>query len=286
MDFSLKLPKMTQDKVLFLLSLVALISLFAFINRSLEREPDRDTRMIGMATLKGTGNLPLLHDAMNRDGLLTEMVGALSSRPSTDMFLKRVEVDLAVADILFRWAGSDLIPNESFGPFIDARVAGFLQTAGIIPPETVRGTVIRAEEAGMLNEAWFRAFDYFRLRLLGQTLGKKVYHGGLTYDVASDSLSIPGHLNEQFIASLDDALQSSKNSGESIHNFLDFIVQTKGFNNLSEQEQDLIMGMKVRPKKPDAVADPAASAPGSIAVPLEGQAGAALLPPVAPSSGP
>ncbi len=289
MGFSLKLPDIPQDKVLSVLALFAFIGLFALTNHLLEQQPERDTQLIGMATMRGHGTLPPLHEAMNNDRDLTEMVGALSSRPPTDMFVARADVDRDVADILFRWSGSDLLPEESFGPFIDSRVAGFLQTIGAIPPETVPGTMIAADDAGRLKETWFRAFDHFRLRLLGQTLGKKVYAGGLEYDMATDSLGVPATLNERFVAALNTALQSSRNSGESIRNFLDFIDQTKGFGNLSEQEQDMIMAMEVRQQEDGA---PPIPAPGSGAVspPLSPQAaGTQFLPPVPPegaSSGP
>lgn len=283
MALSFKIPTIPQDKIVFLLSVVAFIALLAVTNHMLEKQPERDTQLVGMATLKGHGTLPPLHEAMNRDGELTGMVGALSAAPTTDMFVKRTQIDQAVADILFRWAGSDKIAAESFGPYIDARVAGFLQAIGALPIETVPGTIIPAEDAGRLTQTWFRAFDHFRLRLLGQTLGRQVFHGGISYDPASDSLSTPGALNERFIAALNTALQSSENSGESIRNFLDFIDQTKGFSNLSEQEQDLIMGMEVKPHEPVAGGTPV-FAPGSESVPLSVQQGTVALPPTAESS--
>jgi hypothetical protein len=284
MAFSRKLPNIPQDKVLFMLALIAFIGLFALTNHMLEKQPERDTQMVGMATLKGHGHLLPLHEAMNRDGDLTAMVGTLSARPATDMFLNRTAVDQAMADILFRWSGSDVIPAESFGPFIDSRVAGFLQAIGSIPLEAT-GTVISAEESSRLVQVWFRAFDHFRLRLLGQTLGKKIFIGGLVYDIGSDSLNTPEALNERFMVAFNQELQGSVNSGEAIRNLLDFIDQTKGFGNLSEAEQDLIMGMDVKPQEPVA-GEQVVSAPGSPAVPLPEQAGSELVPPVGPSSNP
>lgn len=253
MDFLSKLKDLPKAKIGLVLMFVVIAGMFSMTNRMIEKLPDANKPVTRIATLKGFGDLPSLSDAMAQDAPLTAMVAALSARPATDIFFKRIDVDQSIADILFRWAGSGEMMPRSFGPLIDSRVAGFLKVIGSIPPEIVPGTGIGAERAGHYFETWLRAFDHFRVRLLAQTLGGKIFQGGALYDPDTDFVHDVGMLSEDFIKSFDIELQQSTNSGEAIRNLLDFIDQAKGLSNLSDQEQDMIMGLKIKPSEPGAV---------------------------------
>lgn len=253
MDVSLK--SIPRDKVLFALMLAAVCGLLLLTNFMLERHPERDTQMLGMATLQGRGGLPSLHTAMNHDGDLTAMVQGLSSIPAEDIFVNHTAVDQDIVLILFRWAGADALPSNRDGPYIDSRVVAFLRKVGAVPESIPEGTTITAEQAGQLTDTWFRAFDHYRLRLLAQTHGKKIYQGGIAYNAGQDSLHAAGNLDPDFMKALGAGLGRSNNSGEVVRGFLDFVEQTKGFTNLSDQDQDMIMGLDIRPSQ-ERVAPP------------------------------
>jgi hypothetical protein len=271
----------SREQILSALMLVAVLALASLTNHLLEKQPERDTQLVGMATLKGHGSLPVLHDVMNSNGDLTDMVMNLSAIPAPDAFIRRTMIDQLVVDILFRWAGVETIPAQSFGPFIDARVAGFLKAIGAIPVDIQQGMMITVEEAGPLNKMWFQAFEHYRIRLLAQVIGKQVFQGGIKYDLGSDNMTVMGPLIPKFIEQFDASLQASANSGEAVRNLLDFIDQTRGFNNLTTEEQDLIMSMKVTPPEEQGAEqgqDAAQATP-----PLPGS-GTLLAPPVAASA--
>jgi hypothetical protein len=229
--------------------LVSVLAMFAFTNHVFERRPLMDTRMIGMATLQGRGDLPPLHMAMDHNVNLANDVAKLSDAPVIDVFVNSRGIDEAIASILLRWAGADQAQQQSFGPYIDARVVMFLKKAGLLPESVLPGTEIPQEQAAALTQTWFNAYDHFRTRLLAQSIGNKIYQGGVAYDLATDKMTTRGPLLPDFIRRFDVALETASNSAEAMRAFLDFIDATKGFGNLSDQDQDLIMSLDVKPKK-------------------------------------
>lgn len=281
MKIAFKMPEISQDKVMFAFVLLSVIGLFALVNHLFTGQRKLDTQMVHMATLQGHGALTPLHYAMDRNPDLTKAVAALSDFRAADMFVNHKAMDEAVVNILFLWAGVAQAQEQSFGPYIDARVAAFLKVIGALPQTVAPGTEISVEDAGALNQTWFRAYEHYRMRLLAQALGGQIFQDGIGYDLATDKLSVNGAILPVFVAQLETALQSSADSGEAMHNFLAFIDQVKGFNNLSEEEQDMIMSLDSKPREED----PAAQAP-SAAVPLPAPVGAELAPPTPAGSNP
>lgn len=277
-EMAFKISAIPQDKIMFAFVLLSVIGLFALVNFLFARQPKLDTQMVHMATLQGHGALTPLHYAMDRDPDLTKAVRALSDFRAADMFVNHKAMDEAVVNILFQWAGVVQVPDQSFGPYIDARVAAFLQVIGALPQTVAPGTEISLEDAGTLNQTWFRAYEHYRTRLLAQALGSQIFQGGIHYDLATDKLSVNDAILPVFVTQFESALQSSADSGEAMHSFLAFIDQVKGFNNLSSEEQDMIMSLDMKPQEPSPAAqDGSTGAPG--AVPLPAPLGAELAPP-------
>ena len=216
--------------------------------------------LIKTVTLAGRGDLDPLHIVMGQDQHLKDMVDQLSAIPATKVFLDGHDVDMMVASILFRWSGADMAEKGSYSPYIDARVAVFLRRMGMLPASYTPGTEIPIKEAADLNESWYKAFDHYRTLLLAQTAAKGVYDGGVSYDPNADALTISSPVSKTFVAAFQAALQKSADPGESMHDFLTFIDQTKGFDHLSKDGEDLIMSIEVTPHAPSA-AGPSVSAP-------------------------
>lgn len=267
----LSLSSIPRDKVLSALMLVAIIAMLSFTNHVFKKLPARDTQMVGMATLQGRGEIPSLHMVMDHNTDLADLVAQLSDVSVTDVFVNSRAIDEAVADILLRWAGADRALAQSFGPYIDARVVIFLQKAGVLSSAVAPGTEIPQEKAEQLTQAWFDLYDHYRTMLLAQAIGKKIYKGGVDYNLATDKATARGDLWPDFIKQFDSALESSANSAEAMRAFLDFVDATKGFSSLSDEDQDLIMSLDVKPKED--------MAPSQAGMTLPKERGKQLLPP-------
>lgn len=257
MPFSLpfSLPPVSRDKIIFLGFMVAIFLAVGVANHFYQERPEAPKLIIvDVVNLAGRGNLPPLNDVMGKDSELSRMVNELSSVPAPQLFTKQNIVDAMIVQILFRWAGADMAQKEANGPYIDARIVAFLKRIGSFPvtsgPVTSGdGQTIDIKQAADLDQLWFKIFDHYRAPLLAQTAGKDIFGGRVSYDVNTDTLKIKGDLSPEFIGAFETELQSSNNSGEIMRSLLDFVDSTKGFANLSEKDQDLIMGIHASKKK-------------------------------------
>lgn len=211
----------------------------------------------GQVTLQGRGTLPSLHAVLSGDATLQGMIAALRAVPVADIFIRPTEINMMVVDTLFRWAKADQAEPRAYGPYVDARVASFLKTIGELPATAVPGQDIDIDTAAILNERWFVISEHYRTRLLAQLSGGKVYEeGAVSYDLPQDQIIVSGALSKDFIAAFQTYLQRSDNSAEAMRGLLDFVNATKGFSNLSDAEQDLIMSLQVTGPAPQQAAQP------------------------------
>jgi hypothetical protein len=218
--------------------------------------------LVKTTSLAGRGNLPALNIVVSQDAQLKRMVDELAAVPATDVFTRHNDVDMMVAQILFRWAGADMAPKEQNGPYIDSRVVAFLRRIGSFPVTSTEGPEIDIKQAANLEQLWFKIFEHYRVPLLAQTAAAPVFSGGVNYNPNADTLRVAGMVSPEFIRVFEEQLQISRNSGETMRVFLDFIDAAKGFNSLSEQEQDLIMS--IDPPKTQATAEPTEPAEAAI----------------------
>lgn len=243
MRFSLE--KLPVGQIIAGVMLVGLFLLVGFGKFLLEKGPSVSEAISLTPTLRGEGDLPDLHDVIKHDPILEQMVKNLASVPAEDIFVMSREIDPAIVDILFRWAGVSQVRPEAYGPHIDGRVAAFIERAGAIPKGTLKPQMeIGPEDALRYNRMWSNAFYHFRLRLLAQTAGRAVYSGQIEYSVSNSKIVATGPVSAGFIERFRTALQGARNSGESMRNFLDFVDATKGFENLSPVEQNMIMSLE------------------------------------------
>lgn len=248
-------PPLSKKKLIFagVGVIAAIASGVASMQLFLKPHPDAHPALIAMkstVTLSGRGDLQPFHVVSVSNPVLQNMVKDLSAMPAPEIFTKGHDVDMKIADILFRWADSDMVQRGAYGPYIDARVAGFLKKIGAVPASYAPGSEIPIKDATNLTRFWFEVFDRYRIRLLSQTAGQSIYDGGTTYNINTDTLTVNGPIAPAFIKSFQKELQKSDNSGEQMHALLDYINATKGFDKLTDQEQDLIMSLEVR--KPHA----------------------------------
>lgn len=260
MQFSLSsIPK---TKVIFAATMLAVffgVGIANYLAKEIPKPPV--LLLVNTLTLAGRGDLDPLHMVMLHDNSLREMVAELGKVSPVDIFAKESQVDMKVADILFRWAEADMAEKGAYGPYIDARVASFLRKIGSVPASFMPGTEIPIKDATNLTQLWFKVFDHYRIRLLAQTAGQKIFDGKIVYNMNTNALSIGGPISPAFVAAFQEELQTAKNSGEQMRAFLDFIDGTKGFSTLSEKEQDMIMGIEVKTAPEAAHADFPAALP-------------------------
>jgi hypothetical protein len=194
-------------------------------------------------TLMGKGELVPLHDAMARDRELAELVERFKIVPASRLLAYPGETNTQILNILFRWAGVDQVTPGTYGYFIDARVVAFLKKLGAVPSTVLPETPLEMGEAESISQLWLPIFEHFRLRLMVQGMGKDVFGGKASYQYNKDAIVVNAPLSPDFITAFQAELARSQNSGEAMRSLLDFVSATKGFEALSDQEQDMIMSL-------------------------------------------
>lgn len=243
MGFSLS--KLPMGQIMACAFLVMMFGMVGIGKHILDQRPSMGAVMAQLPTLRGEGDLPHLHQVMEKDSVLEQMVKNLASVPAEELFLMTREIDPAIIDILFRWAGVSQVQPDAYGPYIDGRVVAFMERAGAISKGTLTPqTQISAEDAVRYNRMWMNAFNHFRMRLLAQTAGRAVYNGQIEYRLSNSTVVASGLISKDFIDRFKAGLQTSRNSAEAMRNFLDFVDATKGFDNLTADEQDMIMSLE------------------------------------------
>ncbi|MDB5492365.1 MAG: hypothetical protein JWO78_2214 [Micavibrio sp.] len=261
MQFPFTVPKMSRQTAILFLTMVVLFCGIGASGFFFKKLPQAPVLMImDTLTLAGRGDLQPLHMVAAKDSTLLNMLKDLTNTPAAEIFSKHQEVDMKVADLLFRWAEADMAQKGEYGPYIDARVASFLKRIGSVPSSFTPGSEIPIKDATNLTQLWFKVFDRYRIRLLAQTSGKAIYDGGVSYNLNTDALTISKPISPAFLKDFQSELQKSNNSGDQMRAFLDFVDATKGFDKLTDAEQDMIMGVEV--KKPVASAHGVSATPG------------------------
>lgn len=236
--------------------------------------PTISPRNVSM-TLMGKGELIPLHDAMARDAELNALVERFKIVPAARLLAYPGETNSQILNILFRWGGVDQVPSGTYGPYADARIVAFLKKMGAVPSTVLPETPLEMGEAENINQLWFPIFDHFRLRLLVQGMGKDVYGGKASYQYNKDAIVVDAPISPDFIAAFQAELIRSQNSGEAMRSLLDFVAATKGFEALSDQEQDMIMSLNAAPPP---VEQPAVQPALNVQPQTGGQSGLSITP--------
>mgnify|MGYP003633408894 CR=1 FL=1 len=86
-----------------------------------------DVRTLFLPTLRGYGAIKDLHITMSMDENLLNMVSEIATADTTTLFSAAFDVKGKVVDLLYKWAGVDLVAVDSRGTEIDARTIEFME---------------------------------------------------------------------------------------------------------------------------------------------------------------
>ena len=175
--------------------------------------------------LSPLGTLPNLQRAANRNASLAERLKALAERDAAFFFIETNDADLAIARILFLWAGyegNDL--NEGRRRFIRAAY-------GLPDTDDLRNHPL------ITNGSWNTLFTRYKMRLILQIVGDEIFNGPIYYYADRDRIRQQADVNVRFISDLYDVLRNHPDPAPFIANYIGFIDATKGLRNLSPREQ-------------------------------------------------
>ncbi len=194
--------------------------------------------------LPATGTLPALSVAMDQNPDLRRRVGNLNAYDEAYLFVNYKQVNEDVAAILLLWAGANLNDARPTREGIDRRIDRFLRAIyGFGPDDYIQ------DDPVMGRAPWARWFTYFKTRLLVQVAAQRIYTAPPSYDIRSGDIAVESGFSQAFINGFIDFLKLQDNPNPYINNFLVFVDETKGFKNLSEEDQKTVEEIVALKKK-------------------------------------
>lgn len=219
------------------LLIVSVLLFVGFGFRMFSERPLNDGLMVGLPTLPAVGQLRRLDRVMAYDRALYDTVADLARRNPVDTFADADQTNQMVATILFRWADA-LEQEQTPAVQLDPRVYHFLRRTRYLEELSAP---LDADTFEDINIGWRNLFSHFRSLLLAQSdAGKAVYDGRVSYDIRSNRLRVEGPLSADFLQQLAVRIAASDNPGAAINMITDYIDDTRGLSNLSDEEQDLL----------------------------------------------
>lgn len=201
-------------------------------------EGDAPKRPDQILTIPAAGNLPDLHETMERNALIRRRVEHILEFDEAALFVEYRKVNGIVAEILFLWAGlsSEQLQTMQGREAIDY----FLRYVyGLPEDDPIKNNPVLDERP------WARLFNRFKARLLMQGNGHKIYDGLAYYDTQSDSMVIQGTLAKGYMNGFKEFLdkQAANDRKRYLNNFLSYVNETKGFQNLTTEEKQLLQAL-------------------------------------------
>lgn len=186
-------------------------------------------------TIPAAGRLPPLDAAMDNNDLLDDKVRQLLDYDAAYLFVNYRQVNAHVADILFLWSGLNAEQIRQMGEA--ALVEYFLRHMYGLPDDV---SVINNPLLG--DRPWPTLFNRFKIRLLMLGHGRDIYDGRAYYDTAQDRLIIDANLSEEFVRDFATflATQPPADRKKYANNFLYFINETKGLENLNIEDKEIL----------------------------------------------
>jgi hypothetical protein len=185
-------------------------------------------------TIQAYGMLDPLDEAMDDNALLRDRVMQLMSYEPAFLFANYRQVNAEIAEILFLWSG--LTPEQLRALGSRRAVNEFLRQVHALPRD------IPVENNPALGERpWPRLFTRFKARLLMMGQGHRIYKGRAYYDSLNDQMVVEGTLSPAFVETFAAFIKTQPENSRRpfINNFLVFVDETKGLENLSEKEKEL-----------------------------------------------
>lgn len=188
-------------------------------NTVYDQEYQLEEVVLYMPSIRGYGTLPDLYIAMSLDNdgtdNLFELVSDLTSLSIADLFDESTDLNVAVKDIMWRWAGVQDVPPTSRGPNLDARDLAFLEVMMGESFYQLRGGPDPGPySSNQLNEAISIAFNNIYARLTAQSSGGALFEGDWYYDPAADEFVGITGLDIGVLDSLEAEATGLSNTGE------------------------------------------------------------------------
>ena len=181
------------------------------------------------------GQLPDLARAMEENSTLRGIIKELVSYDEAALFVNYAQVNAEVSQAMFLWAG--LSPaqieksnKQQLAEYFIRYVYGFPED------EPIRGNPF------LEDKPWADLFQQMKAKILMQGAGHKIYDGVAYYDSTRDKMVIEGTLSRGYAQSLAEFIASQpadKQKGYK-NNYLLFIDNTLGFENLNDQEKQML----------------------------------------------
>ncbi len=200
--------------------------------------PDR------LPDLPATGDLPALSEAMENNPVLRARVEKLAAYDEAFLFVNYRQVNEEAAAILLLWAGANLNDTRKTREGIDQRIDLFLRAIyGFGPEDFIKGDPV------MGDRPWARWFNHFKIRLLIQVAGQRVYKDPPLYDLRSGQMTVESDFSRPFMNGFLTFLEQQPAPRPFINNFIVFVQDTKGLNALSDHDRQIIEAMQALKKK-------------------------------------
>lgn len=189
-------------------------------------------------SLAAVGEIPPLHEVMERNEALRMKVEDFAARDEAFLFVNYRQVDEDIAAILLLWAGVDLSKAGETAEGIDRRVDSFLRKAhGLSPDDLLVGEPLLSRIPGYAGWAILSpAFLY--------KPPDKGFMTGASYDYRKDKIYVRGRLSEDFLKGFTAFVKQQPDPKPYINNLLVFIDETKGLKNLDEEENKLVTELR------------------------------------------
>jgi len=212
--------------------LIALLVIFtafnAYKNFKANQIPDVEI------TLPAFGLIPDLKLAIDQNKDLKQRVDLLMEYETLALFTNYKEVDALVSEIIFLWAGISLAELKTINK--NQAIAYFLRRAYDIPDDRPL-----RNNPYLGGNPWPDQFIRIKSQLLMLGQGKGVYTGRSYYDSRIARMRVEGNVSKSFINDFKRFLTSLPDATNHRNNFLVFIYETKGRDNLSNEDKELLV---------------------------------------------
>lgn len=229
-----RLPK-NQKIIIGVLGCICLVLLFTYLNRA----PENAARPDQAFNIGAFGTLPDLSEAMQENGQINALVQNFLSYDEAFLFANYRPVNNDMATLLFLWAGISQKQLSEIGA--QRAIEIFIRRAYALPDdEPIIGNPLLEENP------WGDLFNRFKAQILMQGQGHKIYDGLAYFDNETNQMVIRGDLSKSFMNDFAEFLntQSAEQRRRYINNLLLFIRETKGLNNISEQNKELVKNLR------------------------------------------
>lgn len=234
-DFQKILSQINFQKNQKLLTIVTAVVLFLAIASLFMPAAEDDRDLQYPLSIPAIGLFPSLDQAMVKNKSLRSRVERITKYDEGFLFANYRKINSEVADILFLWSGMkpDLIKQKDGRELVEI----FIRRLHNLPySEPVYDNPFIGEDP------WPNLFARFKAQLLMQGNGYKVYEGSAYYNSVDDQMVIEGTLSKKFVRAFGKFLESkpADERRRFINNFLSFVEETKGINNLTSEEKAML----------------------------------------------